>query len=260
MNGNQSERKKRNNEGKDREGDKEGEGEEMTEEGVWEGIFGGGEEQKTSVAAQEEVLCVPCGENGLSQEEAMEEGGEEGRYAKGLPTPQKVTKEERQEHDRTHCPYRSWCKYCVRGRGQKAPHQSSKEKTEEEKEAEVPRISMDYFYMSKADEDAKENPLIVAVNEKTNDKYARAAGKKGVGEEGERNWLVKDLSDELKAWGHQGGTGGKISLKCDGEKSLVAFRDAVGKIMEEKLFRKKRRKVKANQMDELKKQERPREE
>ena len=101
--------------------------------------------------------------------------------------------------------------------------------TEEEKECRVPRVSIDYFYMSKEDEEGKTNPVLVAVNESTNEKYARAAGQKGVGSEGEVQWLVKDVAAELRTWGHQGGEGGKVILKCDGEKSIVALRDAIAR-------------------------------
>jgi hypothetical protein len=88
---------------------------------------------------------------------------------------------------------------------------------------------MDYFYMSQADEEAKSNPLIVMVDEKTGEKYARAVGQKRVGGRGEMEWLVRDMSEELKTWGHLGGGGGKIILKSDGEAAMKALRDAVGK-------------------------------
>ena len=77
----------------------------------------------------------------------------------------------------------------------------------------VPRISIDYFYMSQKDQDAKTNPVIVAINEATGDKYARAAGQKGIGTDGEMEWLIRDITAELKSWGHQGGEGGRIILK-----------------------------------------------
>ena len=54
-------------------------------------------------------------------------------------------------------------------------------------------------------------------------------GKKGTGEENEMEWLVKDLSEEMKSWGHQGGDGGHIILKSDGERSIVALRTALAK-------------------------------
>ena len=47
----------------------------------------------------------------------------------------------------------------------------------------VPRISMNYFYMSKNDEEANDNLIISVLNEELNEKYARATGMKGVGTE-----------------------------------------------------------------------------
>ena len=36
---------------------------------------------------------------------------------KKLQNPKDPTKEEREEHEKTHLPFRSWCRHCVRGRG-----------------------------------------------------------------------------------------------------------------------------------------------
>ena len=132
-------------------------------------------------------------DKGLSQEELEDEEAEEGRRPWKAQTAQKVSKEEKEEHELTHCPYRSWCKYCVEGRCHKMGH---KQKGGEDQSSEdVPRISMDYFYLSKKDEKAKEFPMVVAVDESTGEKFARATGRKGV--EGQ-DWLIKELSEELK--------------------------------------------------------------
>ena len=88
---------------------------------------------------------------------------------------------------------------------------------------------MDYFYMSQADEEAKENPMLVILNEQSGEIFARMTGRKGVGDGGECDWLIKEVSRELKGWGHAGGIGGKIILKSDRERSLVAFRNAVAR-------------------------------
>ena len=93
----------------------------------------------------------------------------------------------------------------------------------------VPRISMDYFFMSEADKKAHENPLIVMVDEETKEKYARAVGRKGIGTQGEMDWLIKDISSELKVWGHVGGDGSTLICKCDGESAITAVRDAVSR-------------------------------
>ena len=91
------------------------------------------------------------------------------------------------------------------------------------------RASLDYFLMTEGDPNASRNPILVMVNEATGDKYARAVGQKGLGDQGEMSWLIQDLSDELKSWGHTGGPHSKLILKCDGERSIRAVRDALGK-------------------------------
>ena len=63
----------------------------------------------------------------------------------------------------------------------------------------------------------------------TGERYARATGRKGVGQEGEMDWLIKDMSEELKLWGHQGGENGKVIAKCYKESSVITLRDAIGK-------------------------------
>ena len=93
----------------------------------------------------------------MSLQKAAEEDGEEGRPARGLTAPTKVSKQEREEHERTHTPYRAWRKYCVWARGRNTPHMSKKEEDDEASRT-VPRISMDYFFMGDADMKASANP------------------------------------------------------------------------------------------------------
>ena len=57
----------------------------------------------------------------------------------------KPTKEEREQHERTHCPFRKWCKHCIRGRGMNSQHERETPKTQGGREIGVPRASMDYF-------------------------------------------------------------------------------------------------------------------
>ena len=153
-----------------------------------------------------------------------DEEAEEGRRPRKAQVAHKVSKEEREEHELTHCGFRIWCKYCVEGRSHKMGHMQRRD-VDSSLEA-VPRISMDYFYMSQHDEKAKEYPLLVAVDESTGEKFARTTGRKGV--EG-CDWLIKELSEELSVWGHAGGNGGCIILKSDSESALKAFRDALAK-------------------------------
>ena len=93
-----------------------------------------------------------------------EEEEEEGREPIMKKSPPKVSAAEREAHERTHTPFRSWCKYCMKGRGQNQPHQTAREKEETGK---VPRVSLDYMFMSQEDERESLNPILIIRNEGT---------------------------------------------------------------------------------------------
>ena len=84
---------------------------------------------------------------------------------------------------------------------------------------------MDYFFMS-AEEKTSNNPIIVMIDERSSSVYARGTGKKGTLE---MDWLIEDMSEELKWWGHAGGSDCRLILKSDNEPSIVALREKLGK-------------------------------
>ena len=47
---------------------------------------------------------------------------------------------------------------------------------------------------------ASDSPLIVMVDESIGNKYMRSVDHKGLGEDGDNRWLVKDMHQELKSW------------------------------------------------------------
>lgn len=104
---------------------------------------------------------VAEGEPGDSEEEGERSEGEEGRSAVGIRAPLAVSREERLAHELTHTPYRSWCKYCVKGRGRNMHHRT---REEERRNRMIPRVSMDYFFMASADQQASDNPILVMVD------------------------------------------------------------------------------------------------
>ena len=76
-------------------------------------------------ADADEVLpaSAPCGAAGRRGEEEYPpevEGQEEGCRARGLPSPARVSRREREEHNRTHTPFRSWRDHCSGKRHQDA--------------------------------------------------------------------------------------------------------------------------------------------
>ena len=166
-----------------------------------------------------------------AQDEApAAEEPEEGEEVRLRRAPRGPTQREREEHEATHIPYRSWCRHCVRGRATNHPHRRGRKESDEDVLAQrVPRVSMDYFFMGQEGEKATEYPMLVMTDEETGYHYMRAVNKKGLGEGTEMQWLIKDMHEELKAWGHPGGQGGELILKSDGEPSIKAIREALGR-------------------------------
>ena len=88
---------------------------------------------------------------------------------------------------------------------------------------------MDYFFGGQEGERATENPMLVMIDEVTGNRYMRAVPHKGLGDGTEMEWLIKDMHEELKSWGHVGRPDGELILKSDGEASIRAVRDALGR-------------------------------
>jgi hypothetical protein len=89
-------------------------------------------------------------DKGLSRdglrEDPQEGGVQERRAAKRNTKVHTPTRDEVEDHERTHCPFAPWCRHCVMGRGRNAQHKkNNNEKTECEEESKVPRVSMDSF-------------------------------------------------------------------------------------------------------------------
>ena len=79
--------------------------------------------------------------------EEMGECDEEADQPKIRIGPKMPSKREREQHEALHLPYRSWCRHCVRMRGQNSQHaRGSRGVESEEAEAErTPRICTDSF-------------------------------------------------------------------------------------------------------------------
>ncbi len=69
------------------------------------------EEGEAENADEGKYMCEPCGEaEGLKAVRAPK-----------MPTPKEV-----EDHELTHCPYRSWCEHCVRGQAKDDQHRTVK--------------------------------------------------------------------------------------------------------------------------------------
>jgi hypothetical protein len=68
--------------------------------------------------------------------------GEAGRRTTTtMPDPCKPSVTELAEHEKTHLPYRNWCRHCVIGRGKEMSHRKSKAKPG------MPEVHFDFFFV-----------------------------------------------------------------------------------------------------------------
>ena len=58
-----------------------------------------------------------------------------------MTDPRKPSREEVLEHERTHLPFRTWCRHCLRGRGKEAPH------AKQTSSSTVPKIHMNFMFL-----------------------------------------------------------------------------------------------------------------
>jgi len=138
--------------------------------------------------------------SGIDGEEGSEVG-EEARAPKVRRAPKGPTQLEREQHEATHLPFRDWCAHCVRGVGEKTPHRRKGLQADDEEDAKIPRMVLNYHFMSTRDAENGKNPVLAMKDESTGNRYMRAVGHKGV--DG-MDWLIKDLHEELKSWGTWG--------------------------------------------------------
>ena len=87
-------------------------------------------------------------EEEADEDEVMQEQGEqiglEASEARVLRKPTQPTKAEREEHEISHVPFRSWCEDCVQGRGIESPHKSTGSREDDA----VPLIGADYGFLA----------------------------------------------------------------------------------------------------------------
>jgi hypothetical protein len=160
------------------------------------------------------------GEGDVRQDEEQQDDEgviEEAAVSKPAKDPHAPSLAEREEHEATHLPYRSWCAECVCGRRDNPPHlrRSPEERT-------VPMVLMDYAFVRRHDEVEKITVLLMK------DRESRAV----------RAWVMRNkgvcyeeaavrATEGIKSFGHTD----KILLKVDNEAALLALRDEVIRLL-----------------------------
>ena len=141
---------------------------------------------------------------------------------KMLRTPIMPSQAEVDEHNIDHLPYRAWCRSCVSGRGQEAPHGHV-----EQHRRTISVVSFDYFFVTKNGAYTKQEWNLLAEDQKDPDHlkvlvvkdylnkfiFAHAVERKGADDGG---YIVECIVRDVQWLGYS-----KVILKTDNEASIV---------------------------------------
>ena len=109
------------------------------------------------------------------------------------------TKEEMEDHNRTHLPFRDWCPHCIKGKAKTGYHFRQ---TRDDDDNQVPVISIDYAFLNDKedktktigdDEDEKGMPILVIKDRKSKTIRARVVPEKGA-----HSYAIYKLRQELE--------------------------------------------------------------
>ena len=110
-----------------------------------DGAGAGGVEAQGEPVAAEAAAVEAAGDAATDPGDGEE--AEEAREARPARNPLAPTRAEREAHEATHLPFRTWCAACVAGRRDNPPHRRMPEE-----EHQVPEVMMDYAFVRRADE------------------------------------------------------------------------------------------------------------
>ena len=127
-------------------------------------------------------------------------------------SPYAPSRQERAEHNVTHCPFRSWCKHCVEGKAKNSPHYVDKSK---DPDSRVPIVSVDYAFMSNrgsVEQEYAEAKIMVIKDDKSKYVFSVPVPQKGIDD---TEWVVRRFIQSLEFLGYT-----RCLIKCAQESSL----------------------------------------
>ena len=161
---------------------------------------------------------------------------EETKAVKMKRTPKQPSQREREEHEKTHLPFRDWCTHCIKAKSRNDPHKREADvmKDEEFRDDAISTVSFDYSYfndklgkMSKEEYnealrkgDKMNRPMVVVEDRETGTIVAHMCSQKGPGDK----WIVGRIGKDIEEMGYGGA---RIILKCDQESPITAVQQEV---------------------------------
>ena len=144
--------------------------------------------------------------DGIDEGDEAEGGGGNRKVAR-KHEPRQPSQQEKEEHEMTHLPFRSWCRHCIMMRGREEDCRKSMEE-----ERQVPKVHLDYMFMG----DEKEGEtlaFLVARERETRAVLSTVVPRKTTGE-----WICRRLMAWLREIGLESVD---IIVKSDNEPAVT---------------------------------------
>ena len=100
----------------------------------------------------------PAEARGGDEEEGLDKA-EDAVVPAPARSPCTPTRAEREAHEATHLPFRSWCEVCVQGRSDNPPHR--RRPAEVVEEHRLPEVHLDYAFLRRSDSDVLAKIVVV---------------------------------------------------------------------------------------------------
>ena len=124
-----------------------------------------------------------------------------------VPSPIEPTKQEREIHNLTHLPYRSWCPICVRAKGKQTPHRKGG--------STKPLIQVDFAFVSIPEDPKSQATILTGIDVRTQMCMAVQIPSKGYKS-------IRYSVLELKRFIYECGRTAAL-IQCDEEPSIKAI-------------------------------------
>ena len=180
----------------------------------------GAQEQEETQAPTPQPPAAPVMANAAEDGDIRREQGEATGPRRVLRKPEEPTKAEREAHDVSHVPFRSWCADCVSGRGVETPHSAT---TNVEEDA-APLISGDYGFVNderqqgggaSSSSSGSNNRVLLGLHDsRTGSVKSMIVPHKGAA----YPWIAKKVAAWINSLGYN-----KVRFRADKENAIMAL-------------------------------------
>ncbi len=178
-------------------------------------------DEEIQAGDDKEFECIECRPDGGKVDPGERWQGEHSSvHQRVARTPGQPTKTEREQHELTHCPPRSWCDHCMKGQAKDDSHVSV---SGDLAESDVVRVAIDYCFFQEemAAQEAKMILTVLVMAETLcHSIWAYAVGTTGVAEA----WVSEQIVEDMDTIGL---ANERIITKADQEASITDVQNSI---------------------------------